>query len=99
MQCPKCQRENFETDKPCPQCGFEGDAQSALRPPSLTPKEAEKPGLPQTDIFRLKTASFLLDNVDLLPSRNWFKSKKEIEKVVGCIMAMMADALSDNESE
>src|SRR6185503_20572240 len=25
MLCPKCQSENFETDKPCPQCGFQGD--------------------------------------------------------------------------
>jgi hypothetical protein len=156
MQCPKCQRENFETDKPCPQCGFQGDAnrldEPGLRLPSFTPEEVEKawielahletffekvdewrnagyfkkekksldpvktqrahadelrqrleeyqrPELPQTDLDRLKTVDFLLDNIDLLASRQWFKSKKEIEKVVAPIIAMMVDAISDNESE
>ena len=26
MQCPKCQSGNFGTNKPCPQCGFQGEA-------------------------------------------------------------------------
>jgi hypothetical protein len=156
MQCPKCQRENFEADKPCPQCGFQGDANRlddlGLRLPSFTPEEAEKawielahletlfekvdewrnagyfnkemksfdpvktqrayadelrqrlgeyqhPELPQTEQDRLKTVSFLLDNIDLLASRQWFKSKKEIEKVVAPIIAMMVDSILDNESE
>jgi hypothetical protein len=156
MQCPKCQRENFEIDRPCPQCGFQGEAdrldELGLHLPAFTPEEAEKawielahletlfekvdewrnagyfkkemksldpvktqrahadelrqrlkeyqhPELPQTDLDRLKTVNFLLDNIDLLASRQWFKSKKEIEKVVALIMAMMVDAISDNESE
>jgi len=171
MQCPKCQSEDFETDKPCPQCGFPGDAapvsklkeihasqlkdtHAALgsRLPPFTPDEAEKawielarletlfgkvdewctagyfktemesldpvkaqrahadelrqrleeyqrPESPRTDPDRLKTVGFLLDNIDLLASRQWFKSKKAIEKVVGPIMAMMVDAISGNESE
>jgi hypothetical protein len=156
MQCPKCQKENFETDKPCPQCGFQVDVnrldELGLRLPSFTPEDAEKawielanletlfekvdewrnagyfkkemksldpvktqrahadelrqrleeykrPELPQTDLDRLKTVNFLLDNIDLLASRQWFKSKKVIEKVVALIMAMMVDAISDNESE
>lgn len=168
MQCPKCQRENFEIDKPCPQCGFQGDANrsdepgllnpkdtqaaSGLNLPSFTLEEAEKawielahlemlfqkveewrnagyfkkemesldpvrgqrahadelrqrlegyprPELPQTDRDLLKTVNFLLDNIDLLASRQWFKSKKEIEKVVAPITAMMMDAISGNEPE
>ena len=156
MQCPKCRRENFETDKPCPQCGFQGDAnrldELGSRLPPFTPEEAEKawielahletlfekvdewrnagyfkmemdsldpvkrqrahadelrqrleeyqrPELPQTDQEMLKTMSFLLDNIDLLASREWFKSKKEIEKAVAPITAMMLDMVSDNESE
>jgi hypothetical protein len=160
MQCPKCQRENFEIDKPCLQCGFQGDAKHLkdtqdalrLRLPSYTPEEAEnawielayletlfekvdewrnagyfkiemealdpvktqrahadelrqrleeyqRPELPQTDRDRLKLVDFLLDTIDLLASRQWFKSKKEIEKVVAPIMVMMLDAISDNESE
>jgi len=167
MQCPKCQREDFETDKPCPQCGFSGDAnrldelghhlkdtQVALgsRRPPFTSEEAEKawielarletlfekvdewrnagyfkmkmesldpvktqrtyadelrqrleeyqrPELPQTDQDRLKTVSFLLDQIDLLAARQWFKSKKAIEKVVAPITAVMIDVMSGNESE
>ena len=167
MQCPKCQREDFETDKPCPQCGFLGDAnrldelghhlkdtQVALgsRRPPFTSEEAEKawielarletllkkvdewrnagyfiremealdpvkaqrahadqlrqrleeyqrPVLPQTDQDRLRTVSFLLDIIDLFASRQWFKSKKVIEKVIAPIMAMMVDAISGNQSE
>jgi hypothetical protein len=164
MQCPKCQRENFEIDKPCPQCGFQGVANSLDEPgllnpkdtqvslPAFTPEEAEKawielahlemlfqkveewrnagyfkkemesldpvkgqrahadelrqrlgeyprPELPQTDRDLLKTVNFLLDNIDLLASRQWFKSKKEIEKVVAPITAMMMDAISGNKSE
>jgi hypothetical protein len=151
-----CQRENFETGKPCPQCGFQGNANSpntlGSHLPSFTPEEAEKawielaqleilfekvdewrnagyfktemesldpvrkqraladelrqrleeyqrPELPQTDQEKLKTVDFLLDNIDLLASRHWFKSKKEIEKVVLPIMAMMLDAISDSVSE
>ena len=156
MQCPKCQRENFEADKPCPQCGFQGDANRlddlGLRLPSFTPEEAEKawielahletlfekvdewrkagyfkiktesldpvkrqrahadelrqrleeyqrPELPQTDLDRLKKLNFLLDTVDLLASREWFKSKRAIEKVIAPIMAMMVDVISNNEPE
>ena len=156
MQCPKCQTENFETDKPCSQCGFEGDAnrldELGSRPPSFTPEEAEKawielahlemlfekvdewrsagyfkkemksldpvrmqraradelrqrleeyqhPELLQTEQDKLKMVNFLLDNIDLLASRQWFKSKKEIEKAVTPIIVMLADAISDNESE
>jgi hypothetical protein len=196
MQCPKCQKENFETGKPCPQCGFEGDANTLDEPglqwplnqmdeweksnidtapvsklkeiqtshlkdtqvalglglSSFTPEEAEKawielaqletlfekvdewrnagyfktdmesldpvkrqrahadelrqrlaeyqcPELPQTHQDKLKMVEFLLDNIDLLASRQWFKSKKEIEKVVMPIMAMMLDIISDSLSE
>lgn len=160
MQCPKCQRENFETDTPCPQCGFQDDAKypkdtrvaSGLRLSSYTPEEAEKawselarlemffekveewrnagyfkkemasldpvetqrahadelrqrleeyqrPELPQTEQDRLITVNFLLDNIDLLASRQWFKSKKEIEKAVAPIIGMMVDAILDDESE
>jgi hypothetical protein len=156
MQCPKCQSENFETDKPCPQCGFQGDAnrldELGLSLPSFTPEEAEnawielahletlfqkvdewrnagyfkkemealdpvkmqrvhadelrqrleeypRPEPPQTDQDLLKTVNFLLDNIDLLASRQWFKSKKEIEKVVAPITAMMMDTISGNEPE
>jgi hypothetical protein len=151
-----CQRENFETDKPCPQCGFWGNANNLNKPgsriPTFTPEEVEKawielaqletlfekvdewrnagyfktemesldpvktqrahadelrqrleeyqrPELPQTNQDRLKTVDFLLDNIDLLASRQWFKSKKEIEKVVVPIMAMMLDAISNSVSE
>ncbi|MBI5951698.1 MAG: hypothetical protein HY865_08570 [Chloroflexi bacterium] len=58
-----------------------------------------RPELPQTDRDLLKTVNFLLDNIDLLASRQWFKSKKEIEKVVAPITAMMMDAISGNEPE
>ncbi len=60
----------------------------------------EYPGLElnPTAQDRLKTMSFLLDTVDLLDSREWF-NKKDLEKVVAPIMAMMADAFSDNEHE
>jgi hypothetical protein len=153
MQCPKCHRESFKIDKPCPQCGFQSEQVAlGVRLPSFTSEEAEKawselarlemlfekvdgwrnegyfkkemesldpvetqrahadelrqrleeyprPELPQTDLDRLKTVNFLLDNIDLLASRQWFKSKKEIEKVVATIMAMMVDAILDNDSE
>ncbi|CAG1013124.1 hypothetical protein ANAEL_04607 [Anaerolineales bacterium] len=164
MQCPKCQREDFETDKPCSQCGFQGDANSldelgidtqvalGLHLPPFTPEEAEKawielahletlfekvdewrnagyfaaemesldpvkaqrahadelrqrlagyqrPELPQTDWDRLKMVGFLLDNIDLIASRQWFKSKNEIEKVVAPIIVMLLDVISDNGSE
>jgi hypothetical protein len=62
-------------------------------------EEYQRPELPQTDLDRLKTANFLLDIIDLLASRQWFKSKKGIEKVVAPIMAMIVDVISDNESE
>jgi hypothetical protein len=151
MQCPKCQRENFETNKPCPQCGFQGDANRPDEPevclPPFTPEEAEKawielayletlfekveewqnagyfiteardpvqtqraradelrqrleeyrrPELPQTGQDQLKMLNFLLDNVDLIASRQYFKSKKEMEKVVRPIMAMVIEAILDN---
>lgn len=196
MQCPKCQTENFERDKPCSQCGFQGDANKlnelghlhwllnqmdqwedfnidaapvstlkkiytsrlkevqvelGLRLPAFTPEEAEKawielanleilfekvdewrsagyfkteiesldpiktqrayadelrqrleeyqrPESLQTDQDKLKTASFLLDQIDLLASRQWFK-KKEIEKIVAPITAMMIGLIADDESE
>ena len=150
MQCPNCHRENFEIDKPCPLCGFQGDTNKLDEPgsrlPSFTPEEAEKawielaqleilfekvdewrnagyfktevqsidpvrkqrahadelrqrlekyqrPELPQTDQEKLKTVDFLLDNIDLIASRQWFKSKKEIEKVLAPIIVMMLDAI------
>ena len=62
-------------------------------------EEYERPELLQTDQDRLKTVDFLLDNIDLLASRQWFKSKKEIEKVAAPIIVMMVNAISDNESE
>ena len=62
-------------------------------------EEYQRPELPQTDQDKLKTVDFLLDNIDLLASRQWFKSKKEIEKVVVPIMAMMLDVISDSVSE
>jgi len=62
-------------------------------------EEYQRPELPQTDQDKLKTVDFLLDNIDLIASRQWFKSKKAIEKVIVPIMAMMLDAISDNESE
>ena len=155
MQCPRCQRENFETDKPCPQCGFQGDANSPGEgsvQSSFTPEEAEKawielahlemlfekvdgwrnagyfisemesrdpvqaqraradklrqrleqyqrPELSQNDNDRLKMVEFLLDNIDLLASRQWFKSKREVEKVVAPIMMMLLDAISGDEDE
>jgi hypothetical protein len=195
MQCPKCQREKFVPEKPCPQCGFKGDVNRlaeldrlqwllkqidqwnaldidaaslsklkeihteqlkdikialGLRLPSFTPEEAKKgwvdlahletlfekveewrnagyfnpemealdpvkmqrvhadelrqrleeyqrPELLQTDEDRLKTVSFLLDHIDLLAAREWFKSKKEIEKAVAPIMAVMIDVMSEDE--
>lgn len=176
MFCPKCQSGNFETNKPCPNCGFQGDEARltkldhfqwllsemdgwkqlnvgagfisllkehysarlkeeqitlGLRLRSFTPKEAEKagpeladleilfnkvdqwrdagyfildardpvktqrahaeelrqrleghqnPNLLQTDQARLKTINFLLDNIELLNSKQWFKSNNEREK-------------------
>jgi hypothetical protein len=155
MQCPKCQGENFDIAKPCPQCGFQGDAnvldEQGLRLPAFTPEEAEKawielarlemlfekvdewrnagyfktetessdpvkmqrahadelrqrlkeyqrPELPQTDQDWFKTMDFLLDNIDLLASRQWFKSKKEMKKAVAPIMVMLF-MISNNGSE
>jgi hypothetical protein len=197
MQCPKCQSENFKIEKPCAQCGFQGNPKRlaelvylkrllnemnewetfdidttslsklkeihiarlkdlqvtlGLRLPSFTPEEAKKgwvdlahletlfekveewrqagyfntemesldpvrmqrvhadelrqrleeyqrPVLLQTDPDRLKTVSFLLDHIDLLAAREWFKSKKEIEKAVAPIMAVMIEVMSEDESE
>jgi hypothetical protein len=200
MQCPKCGRENFDREKPCAECRFQGevnkidelghlqwmvgqidrwetldiDASSVsklreiygaylkdteialgLRQPSFAFDEVEKvqnawvelahletlfekveewraagyfkvemdgqdpvrmqrahavtlgqrleeyqrPVLPQTEQYKLKTVSFLLDQVDLLASRGWFKSKREIEKAVAPIMAVMLDVMSGHEGE
>jgi hypothetical protein len=154
MLCPKCQSENYKIDKPCPQCGFQGDAnmfdESGSRLPSFTPEEAEKawielarfemlfgkveewrnagylipealdpvktqrahadelcqrlaeyqrPELRQTHQDWIKTLDFLLDNIDLLASRHWFKSKKEIEKAIAPVMAMLLDVILDSSSE
>lgn len=197
MKCPKCQEEKFATDKPCPQCGFQGDADRleelgyllwllkqvdtwgelgidaepvsrlkrihtsrlkdtqfalGLRLPSFTPAEAEqawvelthlealfekvdewrnagyfkadmeaqdpvktqrshadelrqrleeyqRPEMPQTDQSLLKLTGFLLDNIDLLASRQWFKSKAEIEKAIAPIMAMMINMVSSDKPE
>jgi len=197
MRCPKCQRENFEIDKPCAECGFQGDATRldelghlqwlldqmekweeinidtapvsklkeiykarlrdtqvalGLRLPSFTAEEAaqawvelahlemlfekveewrtagyfkvemesldpvkmqrahadelrqrldeyQRPQSPQTEKDRLKAMSFLLDQIDLLASRGWFKSKKEIEKVVAPVTALMVDVMSEDEPE
>jgi hypothetical protein len=62
-------------------------------------EEYQRPELSQTDNDRLKMVEFLLDNIDLLASRQWFKSKKEVEKVVAPILMMMLDAISGDESE
>jgi hypothetical protein len=197
MLCPKCQNENFEKEKPCSGCGFQGDPNMlddldhfqwllsqtdkwenfdiepvtvsklrkiftsqlidlqvalGLRFPPFTPKEAEKaweelvqletlfkkvdewrnagyfkeemesldpvrrqrvladelsqrlvgyqrPELSQSDQDRLKMVNSLLDNVDLIASRHWFKSRKEIEKVVVPIMAMMVAVISENKPD
>jgi hypothetical protein len=58
-----------------------------------------RPELYQTVQDKLKMVDFLLDSIDLLASRQWFKSKKEIEKVVMPVMAMMLDAISDSLSK
>jgi hypothetical protein len=197
MQCPKCQREKFEIEKPCAGCGFRGNARQldelvhlqwllsqmeawekfdidadvvsklreihtsrlrdtqvelGLRLPAITPEKVEKawvelahletlfekveewrnagyfnpemgdgdpvrtqralaeelrerldeyqrPTLPQRDPDRLKTVSFLMDQIDLLSARGWFKSKKEIEQVVAPLMAVMLDVMSDHQGE
>jgi len=61
-------------------------------------EEYQRPELRQTDTDRLKMVDFLLDTIDLLASRQCFRSKTEIEKVVAPIIAMMVDAISDSES-
>jgi hypothetical protein len=61
-------------------------------------EEYQRPELRQADTDRLKMVDFLLDTIDLLASRQCFRSKTEIEKVVAPIIAMMVDAISDNES-
>jgi hypothetical protein len=200
MQCPKCERENFDRGKPCAGCGFRGDESKleelahlqwlvaqidrwealdidasavtklrevynaylkdmevamGLRPPSFAFDEVEKvqnawaelahleelfdkveawraagyfkiemdgqdpvrmqrahaetlrkrleehprPAPKQTDPDRLKTVSFLLDQIDLLASRGWFKSKREIEKAVKPIMTVMIDVMSNSDDE
>ncbi len=62
-------------------------------------EDYERPELLQTDQERLKTVDFLLDSIDLLASRQWFRSKNAIEKVVVPIMAMMLDVITDSLSE
>jgi hypothetical protein len=61
--------------------------------------EYQRPALPQRDPDRLKTVSFLMDQIDLLSARGWFKSRKEIEKVVAPLMAVMIDVMSDHQGE
>lgn len=183
MFCPKCQRGNFEANKPCPHCGFQGDEARlheldrlrwllnemkgwkklnvgaefisrlkehytarlkeeqiilGLRLRSFTPEEAEKtwpnlehleallekvvewrnsgyfisdardpvktqrahaeelrqrleghrhPSSPQTDNTRLDALNFLLDNIDFLDSKQWFKSQNEKEKAAAPLTA------------
>ena len=197
MQCPKCLRDQFELEKPCPKCGFQIDpgrlvelghlqwllgqmtewgeinidaapvsrlkevytsrlrdmqVAMGLRLPSFTVEEAAnawvelahlellfekveewraagyfneemgsqdpvrtqraradelrqrldeypRPEFPQKDKDRLKTVSFLLDHIDLLASREWFKSKKEIEKAIAPLMAVMLEVMADNQPE
>ena len=175
MQCPSCQAENFELNKPCPQCGYRGNVNAfgGLRsllddippsipirtrgtlgphPPSFTADEVEgawaelirletlfekvdqwraagyfkremealdpvsaqrayaeelrrrldgvpRPESPETDQDQLRTLGFLMDKVDLIASRGWFKSKKAIEKAVVPIFAMMLDVISGNAPE
>ena len=164
-----CRSENFELDRPCPDCGYRGEASpldrlgSILedvpvptpdrpRLPSLTGEEAEKawlelarlemllekvdlwreagyfkkevesldpvkghraqaeelrmrleqaprPEAPQTDTDQIKTLGFLMDQVDLIASRGWFKSKREIKKAVMPILAMMLDVISGDAPE
>jgi hypothetical protein len=55
--------------------------------------EYPPPVITQTNQDRLKTVSFLLDNIDLIASRQWFKSKQEIEKVVMPVMAAMVEII------
>jgi hypothetical protein len=62
-------------------------------------EEYQRPEVPPTEQDKLKMVDFLLDNIDLLASRQWFKSKKELEKVVVPVVVMMLDAISGNESE
>ncbi|MCC7118756.1 MAG: hypothetical protein IT310_09545 [Anaerolineales bacterium] len=197
MNCPKCQSENFQIEKPCAECGFQGNAPKlaelerlqwllnqmdgweelrldaatlselkkmyktryrdalvglGLRLPPLTPAEAEKAWVElahldalfekaaewetagylnpemagqdplkaqrayaaelrerleehphlvilETDQTKLKTISFLLDHVDLLASREWFKSKHEIELVVAPLMEQIVAITADNAPE
>jgi hypothetical protein len=196
MQCPKCQREKFNVEKPCAGCGFHGRAtqleelghlqwlldqleewetfdidasavsklreihtarlremqvELSLRLPGFTPEKVEKawrelahletlfekvdewraagyfspdmsgdpvrsqralaeelrqrldeyqrPALPQREPDRLKTVSFLMDQIDLLSARGWFKSKKEIEQVVAPLMAVMLEVMADHQGE
>ncbi len=183
MRCPKCQRENFETNKSCPNCGFQGNAarleelghlqwllkelndwgkfdtavgsianlkefysdrlkqaeiELGLRSQPFTAKEADKfwpvlarlellfdkvdewnkadylilsmhdplqtqrahaqdliqrlegylrPNIGQTDHTRLDTLNFLLDNIDLLGSKQWFRSKDAREKAAAPLRA------------
>ncbi|MCC6261469.1 MAG: hypothetical protein IT311_11460 [Anaerolineales bacterium] len=194
MNCPKCQNENFQIEKPCAECGFQGDTQTlmelqhldwllkqmesweelhldtaaiaelkklyktrfrnalvslGLRLPPLTPAEAEKawvelshlealfekatewqtagylnpemagqdpfksqrayaaelrerleehphPDLASSDQSRLKTISFLLDYVDLLASREWFKSKADLEQAIAPLMKELVGITTDN---
>ncbi|MFN8413769.1 MAG: hypothetical protein U0Z26_15415 [Anaerolineales bacterium] len=60
-------------------------------------EEYQRPEFLQTDQNRLKTASFLLDQIDLLASRQWFK-KKELEHVVAPITALMLELMEKDES-
>lgn len=149
MQCPECHTEDYEIDKPCPQCGFWMRG-NGLGEDSLTSEELQKawtelahleilfemvevwrkegyfsqemasqdpvraqraradilrkklekyppPKSPQSEADRLRLMNFLMDNVDLIASRGWFKSKKEIEKVVSPILSMMMDAISGDD--
>jgi hypothetical protein len=60
--------------------------------------EYQRPAMPQRDPDRLKTVSFLMDQIDLLSARGWFKSKREIEQVVAPLMAVMLEVMSDEGS-
>ncbi len=55
-----------------------------------------RPESTRTDQDQLKALGFLIDHIDLIASRGWFKSKKQIEKVVAPILAMMLDVISGN---
>jgi hypothetical protein len=62
-------------------------------------EEYRRPELLLTEQARVKALGFLLDNIDLLASRQWFKSRKEIESAIAPILSAMIGMVSDNGIE